>query len=125
MSRVAQILKRHWDAPASITVVELVRGCGDFKVVEPSTLQDSNNDPHLPNMPLNAGQPNTIYIVNQSCSGVPAVFGKMCSTCVGMVVWFFGSERKKSSSMSSRIWYITTTNMCTTDVQKQHLSSMH
>jgi hypothetical protein len=61
--RVAQILKRRWDAAASIAVVELVRGCGDFKVVEPSTVQDSDNDPHLPNMPLNAGQPNTIYIV--------------------------------------------------------------
>jgi hypothetical protein len=31
--------------------------------MEPSTVQDSNNDPHLPNMPLDAGQPNTIYIV--------------------------------------------------------------
>jgi hypothetical protein len=60
---VAQILKRRWDAAASITVVELVSACGDFKVVEPSTIQDSDNDPHLPNMPLNAGQPNTIYIV--------------------------------------------------------------
>jgi hypothetical protein len=60
---VAQILKRRWDAAASIIVVELVRGYGDFKVVEPSTVQDSNNAPHLPNMPLNVGQPNTIYIV--------------------------------------------------------------
>jgi hypothetical protein len=61
--RVAQILKRRWDWAASITVIELVRGSGDFKVVEPSTVQDSANNPHLPNMPLNAGQPNTIYIV--------------------------------------------------------------
>jgi hypothetical protein len=30
--RVAQILKRRWVAAASITIVELVRGCGDFKV---------------------------------------------------------------------------------------------
>jgi hypothetical protein len=61
---VAQILKRRWDAAASITVVEFVHGRGDFKkVVEPSTVQDSDNNPHLPNMPLNAGQPNTIYIV--------------------------------------------------------------
>ena len=61
--RVAQILKRRWDAAASITLVELVRGWGDFKVVEPSTVQESDNNSHLPNMPFNAGQPNTIYIV--------------------------------------------------------------
>jgi hypothetical protein len=60
---VAQVVKWRWDAAAFITVVELVRGCGDFKVVEPSTVQDSNNSPHLPNMPLNAGRPNTINIV--------------------------------------------------------------
>ena len=71
MPRVAQILKRRWDAAASITVVELVHGCGDFKVVEPSTVQDSDKDPHLPSMPYNAGQPNTVYIVKpelQWCS---------------------------------------------------------
>jgi hypothetical protein len=61
--RVAQLLNRRWDAAASITVVEFVRGSGDIKVVEPSTVQDSNNNPQLPNKPLNAGQPNTIYIV--------------------------------------------------------------
>ncbi len=61
--RVAQILKRRWDAAASITVVELVPGCGDFKVVEPLTVRDSIKDPHLPSMPYNAGQPNTVYIV--------------------------------------------------------------
>jgi hypothetical protein len=68
---VAQILKRRWDAAASITVVELVHGCGDFKVVEPSTVQDSDKDPHLPSMPYIAGQPNTVYIVKpelQWCS---------------------------------------------------------
>ena len=69
--RVAQILKRRWDAAASITVVELVHGCGDFKVVEPSTVQDSDKDPHLPSMTYIAGQPNTVYIVKpelQWCS---------------------------------------------------------
>ena len=53
---MAQILKRRWDAAASSTGVELVCKCGDFKVVEPSTVQDSNNDPYLPNMPFNARQ---------------------------------------------------------------------
>ena len=59
---VAQILKWRWDAAASTVIVELVRGCGHFKVVEPSTVQDSNCNLHLPNMPLNTGQPNTIII---------------------------------------------------------------
>ena len=36
--RVAQILKLIWDAAASMTVVELEKGCGDFKVVEPTSL---------------------------------------------------------------------------------------
>jgi hypothetical protein len=69
--RVAQILKRRWDAAASIRVVELVHECVDFKVVEPSTVQDSNKDPHLPSMTYIAGQPNTVYIVKpelQWCS---------------------------------------------------------
>jgi hypothetical protein len=68
---VAQILKRRWDAAASITVVESVHGCGDFKVVEPSTVQGSDKDPHLPSMTYIAGQPNTVYIVKpelQWCS---------------------------------------------------------
>ena len=62
--RVAQLLKRRWDAAASITVVELERGCGDFKVAEPaSTVQDSDRNPHLPSMPFVAGQQSNIYIV--------------------------------------------------------------
>jgi hypothetical protein len=36
--RVAQILKRRWDAAASMTVNELEVGCGDFKVVEPTSI---------------------------------------------------------------------------------------
>ena len=38
--RVAQILKLRWDAAASMTVVELEKGCGDFKVVEPTSLAE-------------------------------------------------------------------------------------
>jgi hypothetical protein len=61
---VAQILKSRWDAADSITILELLRGYGDLKVVEPSTVQDSHKDPHLPSMPaLNGGQPNTMFIV--------------------------------------------------------------
>ncbi len=36
--RVAQILKRRWDAAASMTVNEFEVGCGDFKVVEPASI---------------------------------------------------------------------------------------
>ena len=62
---LAQILKRHWNAAASIAIDELVHGCGHFKVVEPLTLQDSNKDPHLPSLLLNAGQPSTSSIVRK------------------------------------------------------------
>ena len=101
--RVAQILKRRWDAAASSTGVELVCKCGDFKVVEPSTVQDSNNNPHLPNMPLNAGQPNTIYIVKPELQWCTCGFWQD----VYYLCWHgcaeFGRGRKRISAMSFRI----------------------
>ena len=42
--RVAQVLKKRWDAAASMTVLELEAGCGDFKVVEPSSLAKDTDD---------------------------------------------------------------------------------
>jgi hypothetical protein len=61
---VAQILKIRWDAAASMSVIELERGCGDFKVVEPYSLQDCEKDEHLPRMPIHAaGQQHSIHIV--------------------------------------------------------------
>ena len=42
--RVAQMLKKRWDAAASMTVLELEAGCGDFKVVEPSSLAEDSED---------------------------------------------------------------------------------
>jgi hypothetical protein len=60
--RVAQLLKIRWDAAASMSVIELEHGCGDFKVVESYTLQDYEKDEHLPRMPMNAGQ-QSIHIV--------------------------------------------------------------
>ena len=111
--RMAQILKRCWDTAASVTVVELVRVCGDFKVVKPSKIQDS-----LPQRPAHAqhatqmqGNQTLFALLNQSCSGVPGAFGKLCSTCVGMVVLSSGSGRKRISAVSSRIWCIPTTNL--------------
>jgi hypothetical protein len=38
--RVAQILKKRWDAAASLSVDELELGCGDFKVVEQTSVAD-------------------------------------------------------------------------------------
>jgi hypothetical protein len=38
--RVAQILKLWWDDVASMTVVELEKGCGDFKGVEPTSIAE-------------------------------------------------------------------------------------
>jgi hypothetical protein len=40
--RVAQMLKIRWDAAASMTVVELESGSGDFKVVEPSSIAEED-----------------------------------------------------------------------------------
>ena len=60
---VAQLLKIRWDAAASMSVVELERGCGDFKVVETYNLQDCEKEEHLPRMPINAGQQQSIHIV--------------------------------------------------------------
>jgi hypothetical protein len=64
-------------------------------------------------------------LFNQSCSGVPAAFGKMCSTHVGMVVLSFGSGTKRISAVSSRIRCIPTTNLsvyyrCTRTTSFQH-----
>ncbi len=41
MPRVAQILKKRWDAAASLSVDELELGCVDFKVVEQTLVADS------------------------------------------------------------------------------------
>ena len=46
-------------------MIELERGCGDFKVVESYTLQDYEKDEHLPRMPMNAGQ-QSIHIACQT-----------------------------------------------------------
>ena len=45
--RVAQILKRRWDAAASMTVDELEVGCGDFKVVDTISIVDENGDDNV------------------------------------------------------------------------------
>jgi hypothetical protein len=42
--RVAQMLKKRWDAAASMIVLELEAGCGDFKVVEPSSVVEDSDD---------------------------------------------------------------------------------
>lgn len=63
VSRVAQILKVRWDAAASMSVIELESGSGDFKVVEPYSLQEQQDkDERLPIMPATAGQ-QSIHIV--------------------------------------------------------------
>ncbi len=71
------------------------------------------------------GNQTLFTLLDQRCNGVPAAFGKMCSTCVGMVVLLLGSGSKRISAMSSRIWCIPTTNLsaynrCTETTSFQH-----
>ena len=40
--RVTQIMKVRWDAAASMTVMQLESGCGDYKVVEASSLAEDD-----------------------------------------------------------------------------------
>jgi len=62
--RVAQLLKVRWDAAASITVMELEQGCGDFKVSEPGILQEQDHqDENLPNMPFTSLTQQKVHIV--------------------------------------------------------------
>jgi hypothetical protein len=64
-------------------------------------------------------------LLNQSCSGAPVAFGKICSARVRMVVLLFKCGRKRISAMSSRIGCIPTTNLrgynkCTKTTSFQH-----
>ena len=123
---VAQILKRRWDAAASITVVELVRQGGVFKVVKPFNSTRPRQQLSLAQHATQCRATKTLFtLLNQSCGGEPAAFGKMCSTPVGMVVLSFRSERKRISAKSSRIWCIPTKNLrasnrCTKTTSFQH-----
>ena len=64
MPKVAEHLQARWDAVASLTVMELELGCGDFKVVEMSSLQeqDYEGDDRIGQMPLSVGS-QVIHIV--------------------------------------------------------------
>jgi hypothetical protein len=61
--RVAQILKRRWDAAASMTVDELEVGCGDFKVVEPISIVDENGDDNVQRIARSYGDPDRVLVV--------------------------------------------------------------
>jgi hypothetical protein len=61
--RVAQILKRRWDAAASMTVDKLEVGCGDFKVVEPTSIVDENGDDNVQRMARCYGDQNRVLAV--------------------------------------------------------------
>jgi MULE transposase domain/SWIM zinc finger len=60
--RVAQILKRRWDSAASMTVNELEVGCGDFKVVEPTSIVEEDGDENVERL-SRYGDQNRIVIV--------------------------------------------------------------
>ena len=72
-----------------------------------ATVQDSDNDPHLPNMPLNEGQPNAINIIKPElqwctcgiwqdvlypCRHGCAVFWKLKEKDVNYVLQNFGAS---------------------------------
>jgi len=48
VARVVQIIKKRWDAAASMTVMELEEDCGDFKVVETSITAEDPSDHPMP-----------------------------------------------------------------------------
>jgi hypothetical protein len=66
--RVSQILKHRWDASASISVVEIENGCGDFKAIESvSGREESVDDKNvISSMPLVPGGAHSIHIVRPS-----------------------------------------------------------
>ena len=69
---VAERLQARWDAAVSLSVMELELGCGDFKVVEMSFLQEQDYEggDRIGQMPLSVGS-QVIHIVKlaqQWCS---------------------------------------------------------
>ena len=70
--RVAQILKSRWDSAASMSVEELELGCGQFKVVElSSVVNDLVFHAPLPTTTTRRGQQSSIHVVKpdlQWCS---------------------------------------------------------
>jgi hypothetical protein len=69
--RVARILKKRWDAAASLSVDELELGCGDFKVVEQTSVADNLFDDNSMSTPPQRGHQSSINIVKldmQWCS---------------------------------------------------------
>ena len=62
--KVAERLQARWNAAASLSVMELELGCGDFKVVEMSSLQeqDYKGDDRIGQIPLSVGS-QVIHIV--------------------------------------------------------------
>ena len=70
--KVAEHLQKRWDAAASLTVMELEHGCGDFKVVEMSSLQeeDYEGDDRIGQTPLSVGSQviHTVKPRQQWCS---------------------------------------------------------
>jgi hypothetical protein len=60
--RVAQILKRRWDAAASMTVNELEVGCGDFKVVEPTSIVEEDGDENVERLSRYGDQNRTVMV---------------------------------------------------------------
>jgi hypothetical protein len=63
--RVSQIMKHRWDASASISVVEIEDGCGDFKAIESLSGQEESvdNEDVILRMPLVPGGAHSVHIV--------------------------------------------------------------
>jgi hypothetical protein len=90
-TRVAQILKRRWDAAALMTVNELEVGCGDFKVVEPTSIVEEDGDENVERLSC-YGDQNRIVIVkpdSEWCScGVWQDFLYPCQhVCAVFRIW--------------------------------------
>jgi hypothetical protein len=61
-------MKHRWDASASISVVEIEDGCGDFKAIEsvPGREESVDNENVISSMPLVPGGAHSVHIVKPS-----------------------------------------------------------
>ncbi len=74
MPRVAQILKKRWDAAASLSVDEIELGCGNYKVVKRASVADDLFENSQATSPRRGRQQSSIHIVKPDM--------QWCSFCV-------------------------------------------
>jgi hypothetical protein len=88
---------------ASMSVIELESGSGDFKVVEPYSLQEEHNNKSVCQFcPLQLGSRASI-LLNQNWNGAHMAYGRTSYTHVAMRVLCIGSGKRRRSYTSFSI----------------------